>query len=279
MAQLLAPRCKPATIRGRDKILKGQLLPAFGTRRIDRIAPSDIHRWFDHYSRISPGAANHALGVLRQIFNHAARLEHIAANPASGVRPNPRPKLTRFLSQEEIGRLHQCLDRHAGVRRARQADIIRLLLLTGCRKNEIVRLRRRDVDGDHLRLEDSKTGPRTVFLNRRAQEIIECHLAMTSGEFVFPSPRDPAWPISDDLPLWYEVRREAGIDDVRLHDLRHTHGSQAVMQGIPLPVVARLPGHSQVTMTLRYAHACDREVEAAAERIGEVISRALAVEG
>ena len=128
------------------------------------------------------------------------------------------------------------------------------------------------MDGDHLRLEDSKTGPRTVLLNRRAQEIIERHLAMTSGEFVFPSPRDPTRPISDDLPLWYEVRREAGIDDVRLHDLRHTHGSQAVMQGVPLPVVARLPGHSQVFMALRYAHCCDREVEAAAERIGTMIS-------
>ena len=269
------PRCKPSTIRGRDKILKGQLLPAFGTRRMDRIVPSDIQRWFDHYSRTSPGAANHALGVLRQIFNHATGLEYIGANPARGVRPNPRPKRTRFLSREEIGRLHQCLDRHAAGRRGWQADIIRLLLLTGCRKNEIVRLRRREVDVDHLRLEDSKTGPRTVFLNRRAQEIIEGQLAMASGEFVFPSPIDPARPISDDLPLWYEVRLEAGLEDVRLHDLRHTYASQAVMQGIPLPVVARLLGHSQVTMTLRYAHACDQEVEAAAERIGAAISEYL----
>ncbi len=141
-----------------------------------------------------------------------------------------------------------------------------------CRKNEIVRLRRREVDGDHLRLEDSKTGPRTVPLNRRAQEIIEGRLAMTSGEFVFPSPIDPARPVSDNLPLWYEVRVGVGIEDVRLHDLRHTYASQAVMQGVPLPVVARLLGHSQATMTLRYAHACEREVEAAAERIGSTIS-------
>ena len=217
-----APRCKPSTIRLRDGILEGQLLPAFGGLRIDRIAPSDIHRWYDHYSRTSPGAANFALAVLRQIFNHAVSCQHIAASPVRGVRPTPRPKRTRFLSREEIGRLHQCLDRHSGGRRSDQADIIRLLLLTGCRKNEIVRLRRREVDGDHLRLEDSKTGPRTVLLNRRAQEIIEHHLAMTSGEFVFPSPIDPARPVSDNLPLWYEVRVEVGIEDVRLHDLRHT---------------------------------------------------------
>ena len=267
-----APRCKPSTIRLRDRILEGQLLPVFGTRRIDRITPTDIHRWFDAYSRTSPGAANHALGVLRQIFNHAVRLEYIAANPARGVRPNARPKLTRFLSREEIGRLHEALECHAGGRRAQQADIIRLLLLTGCRKNEIVRLRRREVDGDLLRLEDSKTGPRTVLLNRKAQEIIERRMATTPVEFVFPSSKDPTRPVSDNLPLWYEVRLEAGIGDVRLHDLRHTYASQAVMQGIPLPVVARLLGHSQTTMTLRYAHASDRQVEAAAERIGVAIS-------
>ncbi len=270
-----APRCKPSTIRLRDRILEGQLLPAFGTRRIDRITPTDIHRWFDAYSRTSPGAANHALAVLRQIFNHAVGCEQIAANPARGVRPSPRPKHTRFLSREEIGRLHEALDCHDGGRRGNQADIIRLLLLTGCRKNEIVRLKQREVDGDHLRLEDSKTGPRTVLLNRRAQEIIERRMATTSVEFVFPSPMDPARPVSDNLPLWYEVRLEAGLDDVRLHDLRHTYASQAVMQGVPLPVVARLLGHSQTTMTLRYAHACDREVEAAAERIGTTISRYL----
>ncbi len=239
------PRCKPSTIRGRDWILDSLLLPAFGGLRIDRVAPSDIHQWFDAYSRTSPGAANHALGVLRQVFNHAVRLEYVTANPARSVRPNPRPKRTRFLSQEEICRLHQCLDRHAAGRRGQQADIIRLLLLTGCRKNEIVRLRWREVNGDHLRLEDSKTGPRTVFLNRTAQEIIEGRLAMTTGEFVFPSPMDPDRPISDILALWYEMRQEIGLEDVRLHDLRHTYASQAVMRGgVPLLVVARLLGHS-----------------------------------
>ncbi len=269
------PRCKPSTVRGRDWILNTQLLPNFGDFRIDRITPARVHRWFDAYSRTSPGGANNALAVLRQILNHAVKLEHIAVNPARGVRPNPRPKRTRFLSRDEIDRLHDVLDRRAVGRRGQQADIIRLLILTGCRKNEIVRLRRREVDSGLLRLEDSKTGPRTVFLNRRAQDIVERCLATTSGEFLFPSPRDPARPISDGLPLWYEVRRKVGIEDVRLHDLRHNFASQAVMQGVPLPVVARLLGHSKLTMTLRYAHTGDREIEAAAERVGARISECL----
>ena len=167
------PRCKPSTIRGRDKVLGTQLLPNFGDFRMDRITPAHVHRWFDAYSRTSPGGANWALNVLRQILNHAVKLEHIAVNPARSVRPNPRPKRTRFLSRDETDRLHDVLDRHTGGRRGQQVDIIRLLILTGCRKNEIIRLRRREVDAGHLSLEDSKTGPRTVFLNRTARDIVE----------------------------------------------------------------------------------------------------------
>ena len=90
-----------------------------------------------------------------------------------------------------------------------------------------------------------------------------------------PSPRDPERACSPNLPLWYSVRRQAGIEDVRLHDLRHTFASHAVLRGIPLPVVSRLLGHKQPGMTLRYAHVGDRETEAAAERIGAAIARAL----
>ena len=269
------PRCKPSTIRWRDWVLGARLLPAFGHLRMDRIMPAHVHRWFDAYSRTAPVGANAALGLLRQILDHAVTQNHITVNPARGLTPNPRSKRTRFLSREEIARLHASLDRHAAGRRGQQADIIRLLLLTGCRKNEIVRLKRREVDGSCLRLEDSKTGPRTVFLNQATRDIIGRRMTAASGEFLFPSPIDPARPISDDLTLWTSVRREAGIEDVRLHDLRHTYASQAVMQGLPLPVVARLLGHREVTMTLRYAHASDWEVAAAAERIGATLSERL----
>ncbi len=93
---------------------------------------------------------------------------------------------------------------------------------------------------------------------------------------MFPSPSDPARPRGPDLPLWYRVRREAGIEDVRLHDLRHTMASHAVMNGVPVPVVSRLLGHSNVKMTLRYAHLADRDIEAAAERVGQSVAAIMA---
>ena len=121
-----------------------------------------------------------------------------------------------------------------------------------------------------LELEDSKTGPRQVLLSPDARAVIERQPRSVSP-WVFPSPLNPVRPRTE-LDLWKRLRKLAGLEGVRIHDLRHTFASQAAMQGIPLPVVARLLGHAQVQMTLRYAHVSDRDVEAAAERIGEVMA-------
>ena len=233
-------------------------------------------RWFDTFSRTAPGNANNALKLLRQILNLAIARGHLVTNPARGIAPNRRPQLTRFLSSEEIARLHSALDRHSGGRYGAQADIVRLLLLTGCRRNEIVRLRWSEVRDDTLVLAGSKTGPRQVPLGARARRILERQKRGESS-FVFPSPLDPSRPRGNNLGLWYRVRKEAGIEDVRLHDLRHTHASHAVMNGVPVPVVSRLLGHSNVCMTLRYAHLGDRDIEQAAERVGQAIARVMEI--
>ena len=265
-------RRKPATRKTYSHLLDARLLPAFGAKRLDRIAPVEVRRWFDDFSRAAPGNANNGLKLLRAILNLAVARGHLETNPARGIAPNRRPRMTRFLSRDEIARLYRGLDRHASGRCAAQVDIVRLLLLTGCRRNEIVRLRWTEVRDDTLVLEDSKTGPRTVPLGSRARAILD---GRPRGEspFVFPSPCDPSRPYGDHLSLWYRVRKEAGIEDVRLHDLRHTHASHAVMNGVPVPVVSRMLGHSNVRMTLRYAHLGDRDIEAAAERVGQEIAR------
>ena len=120
------------------------------------------------------------------------------------------------------------------------------------------------------------TGPRKVPLNSQARAVL--HRRPRNGSpFVFPSPHDPSRPRSRNLALWNRVRREAGIEEVRLHDLRHTVASHAAMNGVPLPVVSRLLGHSDPRTTLRYAHLGDRETEEAAERIGVAMARALGI--
>ena len=260
-------RYKPSTKKGVQYLLAAQLLPAFGTKPLDRIAEAAIRRWFERYSRTAPGNANHALASLRQIMNFAAACGHIERNPAGGIACNRRPRLTRFLSREELARLHRVLDAQTRKRDRQQADIIRLLLLTGCRRGEIVGLRWSEVRDGMLALADAKTGPRTVPLATQARAVLD-RQPRDESHFVFPSPNDPGRPRGPNLALWNRVRREAGIEDVRLHDLRHTMASHAVMSGVPVPVVSRLLGHSNVQMTLRYAHLAERDVEAVAERVG-----------
>ena len=122
------------------------------------------------YSRTSPGGANRALDTLSRIMNHALVCGHVATNPARGVKRNPTRQMTRFLSRDEIRLLHETMDACVAERPSRgpRADIVRLLLLTGCRSGEIRSLQWREVGEDVLALSDSMTGPRTVYLNRDA---------------------------------------------------------------------------------------------------------------
>ena len=266
--------CKPSTKCRVESLLRTQLLPEFGAMSLVRLGHENIRQWFERYSGVAPAGANRALDVLSQVLNFAIECGELASNPACGIRRNPRPRKTRFLSGTEIERLRKALNAHRGRGSGmQQADIIRLLLLTGCRKGELINLRWSEVRDGRLDLVDSKTGPRTVFLSAEAQAILSRQPRI--GRYVFPSRTDPCARRPDELSLWRKVRRTAGIADVRLHDLRHTFASHAVMAGVSLPVVSRLLGHAQTRMTLRYAHVSDRETEAAAERIGSALSDAL----
>ena len=135
-------RCAPSSCRSANLVLSRQLIPAFGRLPLDAIRRIDVERWFDDYSHTAPGGANKALEILGQIMNAALAAGHMETAPVKGIAKNPRPKLTRFLSAEEIERLHRVLDRLVEERpsRRQQADVVRLLLLTGCRVGEILKL-------------------------------------------------------------------------------------------------------------------------------------------
>ena len=158
------------------------------------VEPVDFRKQITGLAHPGPGQ-NHRVPTRRR--RPASRpvsggLRHIDINPAQGVKRNRRNVLTRFLSSDKVRRLNRALEEHSrkGAAAKQQADIIRLLLLTGCRKSEILSLRWSEVEGNTLALADSKTGPRKVPLNAQARRIIELQ-PLGASTFVFPSPRQP----------------------------------------------------------------------------------------
>ncbi len=139
------------------------------------------------------------------------------------------------------------------------------------RKGEILTLRWSDYREGRLFLRDAKTGPRTVWLSGLARNVLDA--LEPDRRWVFPAPRSGGPRCATWLDrFWHGARAEAGLREVRLHDLRHTHANHPVMNGVPVPVVARLLGHGNVYMTLRYIHLGDRDIQDAAERVGRSIA-------
>ena len=148
--------------------------------------------------------------------------------------------------------------------------IIRLLLLTGCRKGEIVSLKWRFYRVSKLFLPDSKTGPRTVWLSSAARAILDG--LPRKAIWVFPSPQtDRCLTASRTDELWYRVREEADLCDVRLHDLRHTYASIAMAQGETVLTIGRLLGHRDPETTLKYTHLADATVRDAVDVVGAAL--------
>jgi integrase len=153
---------------------------------------------------------------------------------------------------------------------------IKLLLLTGCRRGEIVNLRWEHVDFDHecLRLPDSKTGAKVVYLNAPARALLQ-ELPRTAGNRrVIPGVKAESASVAIDN-IWPSVREVAGLADVRLHDLRHSFASVGAAGGLSLPIIGALLGHKHATTTARYAHLSADPLRAANDAVGARIAAAM----
>ena len=153
------------------------------------------------------------------------------------------------------------------------AAALRMLMLTGCRRNEILTLRWEHVDLQHdeLRLPHSKTGARAVPLSPTARRVLTELPRRADSPWVFPG-REPSAPMASMNASWLVVRKEAGLKDVRIHDLRHSFASRALALGESLPMIGKLLGHRQVQTTARYAHLARHSVKAAARRIEDSLA-------
>ena len=150
---------------------------------------------------------------------------------------------------------------------------IRLLTFTGARKSEILTLRWDWVDFENKRLNlpDSKTGEKSIYLNAPALEVLSNIPRMQGNPFVIVGAKPGQRLVNIQKP-WNRVRIDAGMPDLRLHDLRHTFASIAVMGGMSLPMVGALLGHKNARTTQRYAHLAGDPIQSAAEKVGHAIS-------
>ena len=261
---------KAGTMAVNRGYLRNQLLPHFGGRPVAGIDRPEVVAWFAAL-RTTPAAADRSMPILSVIMREAEAtgLRPEGSNPCRGIRRYRRKGRERFLSDQEVRRLSRALSAH-GERSPLPAAAIRLLLLTGCRKKEILTLRWADYREGHIFLRDGKTGPRTVWLSSPARRILDG--LERSGPWVFPRPRGKG-PRTDGWlhGFWDRVRIEAGLRDVRIHDLRHTHASIALKNGESVLAIARLLGHASPETALKYTHAADAVVREAAETVGDAL--------
>ncbi len=271
-------RWKRSSLKTHDIYMRNRLMPAFGRLRLDAIDHARVSAWFDAASADRPGAANRAFDILRSMLAAARQWgelgEHIP-NACANIAKNPRRPVARFLGREELERLGAVLDRHA-VDHPWPVAAIRLLTLTGARLSEMLNLQWAEIgelsrDGASARLEDSKTGPRTLWFGPEAVEVLAALPRQDDKARVFPEDLTSAHLYT----FWVGVREEAGLHGVRIHDARHTYASQGVMNGVGLTAVGKLLGHRKRATTAIYAHLDDAALRAAAAQAATVIARAM----
>lgn len=258
--------------------LQKHLLPALGSRAITDVSKADVRK-LQQTLRDRPGAANRTVALLSNMLNVAEQLGYRpeGPNPCRGVESLLLQKRERYITDSEFSRLGRAISSAEENKTVSASALaaIKLLILTGCRKSEILTLRWSYVDMESrvLRLPQSKTGAKPVYLNEHAMEVLR-NLRSEGSEWVLPS-ADLSRHIVNLRKPWTRIRSAASIEDVRLHDLRHTFASVAVSSGESMPMIGKMLGHTQAKTTQKYAHLDDDPVKAASERIGQTIQNAM----
>ena len=276
-------QCKPKTQALYRNAIDKHILPALGTMLVKDVRSKHVIELHDRM-RDTPSMANHVVGMLSKMFSLAATWDLVphGRNPCKRVKHYREEPRERFLTPDEYRSIGAAL-------REAEADgsmwppaiaAIRLLMLTGCRKSEILTLSWDDVDrtAGEFRLRDGKRGPRMVPLTTPVLKVLDGIERVPDNPWVIRSKKPDA-----HLPglnyYWNRILDRAGLEGVRIHDLRHSHASEALALGESLSMIGKLLGHTKVATTARYAHLVQDAEKAAAARTGDSIGAHLAPNG
>ncbi len=281
-----------ATDKGR---IERHIKPLLGRKKVPDVTRADIQRFLQDVAsgktakdvktgsrgraivKGGKGTATRTVGLLGGIFSFAIDRGLRDDNPVIGVKRFPDRKCERFLSLEELSRLGTSLQKAADDgENAIAVAAVRLLILTGCRKSEILALKWDWIDWERgcLRLPDSKTGAKKVPLGVPALDLLASLPKIEGNSHVLPG--SGANGFYTGLPkFWERLRLRAGLDDVRLHDLRHSFASVAAAGGDSLIVIGAMLGHKDSATTARYAHLANDTLRLAATRTANQIAAAM----
>jgi integrase len=266
------PRVRPATRRDYQQQVAVDILPALGRMKVAAVSHADVDAFHHRISARAPTHANRVLACLSKMFSLAVRWGWRIDNPCKGVERNQETKRHRYLSGAELARLTTAL---VELRDRGAANAVRLLLLTGARRGELLAARWADFDLDAgvWVKPGSTTKQKTthrVPLSQAACRLLAEMRRDAESEYLFPARFTPYRLDLDDA--WGVLRKTADIPDVRLHDLRHTYASVLASSGLSLPIIGALLGHSTPTTTARYAHLLDDPLRQATDRAAAVIT-------
>ena len=279
----VAVRCKPRTRVMYRLVVDKYILPEIGQLSALVVGQAQVAEL--HYKlRETPHMANHVVDTLSRIFNRAEDWGAVpeGSNPCRFQVKYKQRSRERFLTEEEFRRLGRVLS-EAETRRGVSVHAVakvRLLMLTGCRRNEILTLRWEYVypAANELHLRDSKTGARTLSLSPEAAKLLAELPRIADNPFVIPGKIKGTHMRNINSP-WKIIRERAGLEDMRLHDLRHSFASRVLALGESLPMIGKLLGHSQIETTARYAHLARESVHESAARIADSIAAELVPNG
>lgn len=260
-----------------ETILRLHILPRIGRLHLDEVLPAhvnDITRCLRDRS-YSQGTAGRVLVILRFLFNLARKwkIPRIEENPTAAFTVPPDVERTRFLTEDETARLIEAIKSDDNTT---AANAILLLLLTGARRNEITHAEWEHVDWENgtLLVPLSKSGkPRIISLSTSAQALLTSIDKVKDSPYIFPSPMTSRPSASIYFP-WDRIRKRAQLNDLRLHDLRHSFASFLVNSGEDLYVVQKLLGHAHARSTQRYAHLQQQRLSNAAEVVAKIVDAA-----
>lgn len=264
-------RWKPITFQGHSSVCRGRIRSYFGSAYVSDITAADVRTWRDEYvgSYVVP------LSILSSIFEHAESvgLRKVGSNPCTGLRRKKSGFVAKYPDENDYREIWSALDELYSEEPV-VVDLLIFLILTGCRRREALNLKWNQIESNKAVLPDSKSGPGTIWLAKAVTTLIESRKSRRPNGYIFSG--ESRKYIDKKLSwIWRRIKKDRGLDGMRIHDMRHGFASVGVSNGEDLRTIGRALGHRDPNTTLAYAHLSKQPVIDATQRVSTHIGRLL----